>query len=98
MNSSTPKTERSASTQLRKAVFGGSQIPISSVVAAVAVACCLMSQTMAGSRCVEDKTNPSLASEINSKIDPRDAPWKHWGWQKHGVVRLNGSARRLTGC
>ena len=49
---------------------------------------------MAGSRRVE--TNPSLASEINSKIDPRDAPWKHWGWQKHGVVRLNGSARRLT--
>ena len=94
MNPATPKTERPPSTWLRKAVFGSSPIPISSVVAAVAIASCLMSQTMAGSRRVE--TNPSLASEINSKIDPRDAPWKHWGWQKHGVVRLNGSARRLT--
>ena len=28
---------------------------------------------------------------MNSKIDPRDVPWTHFGWQNHGVVRLNGA-------
>ncbi len=40
--------------------------------------------------------NPPLLCEINSKIDNRDVPWTHWGWQKHAVVRLNGSAKRIN--
>ncbi|MSU36500.1 MAG: exo-alpha-sialidase [Pedosphaera sp.] len=42
------------------------------------------------------KASPPLACDINSKIDPRDAPWTHLGWQKHGVVRFNGSEARQT--
>jgi hypothetical protein len=45
---------------------------------------------------MENETNPPLACEINSKVDPRDAPWTHCGWQEHGVVRLNGSGARQT--
>jgi len=39
---------------------------------------------------MESKNKP-LACDMNSKIDPRDAPWTHFGWQNHGVVRLNGA-------
>ena len=35
--------------------------------------------------------NTPLACDMNSKIDPRDTPWTHFGWQKHGVIRLQGS-------
>ena len=72
------------------------RIPISSVVAAVAVALGLMPQAVSATRQVGEKSSRSLASEINSKIDPRDAPRVHRGWQQHSVVRLNGSAKRLT--
>ena len=43
-----------------------------------------------------EENRSSLACEIDSKIDPRDAPWTHGGWQEHDVVRLNGSAARQT--
>jgi hypothetical protein len=45
---------------------------------------------------MNEKGNAPLPCDMNSKIDPRDTPWTHHGWQKHGVVRLNGSAARQT--
>lgn len=39
----------------------------------------------------DEKAGPPLACDLNSKIDPRDAQWTHYGWQKHGVVRLGGA-------
>jgi hypothetical protein len=37
-----------------------------------------------------------LACDLNSKVDPRDAPWTRGRWQEHGVVRLNGSEASQT--
>ena len=37
-----------------------------------------------------------LACDLNSKCDPRDAPWAHIGWQQHGVIRVNGSETTQT--
>lgn len=79
-----------------KIAFSGSLIPIRSLLAAVAVAWSLLPKTAEGSGRTDENTKRALASEINSKIDPRDAPRMHWGWQKHNVVRLNGSARSLA--
>jgi len=42
------------------------------------------------------KSPSPLACDLNSKVDPRDAPWTRGGWQKHGVVRLNGTEARQT--
>ncbi len=58
-----------------------------SVIAAVGVASCLLSAEVQGS---ETMSNAPLVCDLNSKVDPRDTPWTHWGWQKHGVIRLNG--------
>ena len=58
------------------------------IAVAVVVTLCLLPVAVADAN---DEDNPPLACEINSKLDPRDAPWTHFGWQKHGVVRLNGS-------
>ena len=64
-------------------------------MAASVVAWALMSQAAEASSRKGENTNRSLACEINSKIDPRDAPRTHRGWQEHAVVRLNGSAKSL---
>lgn len=37
-----------------------------------------------------------LPCDMNSKIDARGVPWTHWGWQKHGVLRLNGTNTAIT--
>lgn len=58
--------------------------------AAVTAILCLMPGAVKGSDGMEVKTTPPLACDMNSKIDPRDAPWTHFGWAKHGVIRLNG--------
>ena len=63
------------------------------IAAAVAAALHLLPPAVAAG---SDEANPSLPCELNSKLDPRDAPWTHFGWQKHGVVRLNGSEARQT--
>ena len=60
---------------------------------AFAVTLCLLPEALAAAN---DEANTPLACEINSKLDPRDAPWTHLGWQKHGVVRLNGSEAGQT--
>ncbi|MES2793846.1 MAG: sialidase family protein [Planctomycetota bacterium] len=44
----------------------------------------------------EEPAHPPLACELESKIDPRGAPWTHSGWQDFGVVRLNGVDVRQT--
>ena len=66
------------------------------ISAAVAVTWCLLPGVVEGSDGVNEKANPPLACDMNSKIDPREAPWTHFGWQKHGVVRLNGSEAGQT--
>ena len=45
---------------------------------------------------VSTETNFPLPCEINSKLDPRDTPWTHFGWQKHNVVHLDGSQAMRT--
>jgi hypothetical protein len=43
-----------------------------------------------------EQANSALPCEMNSKIDPRNGLRTHFGWQKHGVVRTNGSAPART--
>ncbi len=57
------------------------------VIVAVAAVCCLLPALVGG---CDPMSNAPLVSDLNSKVDPRDTPWTHWGWQKHGVIRLNG--------
>ncbi|MBM4092809.1 MAG: exo-alpha-sialidase [Planctomycetes bacterium] len=52
--------------------------------------------TANGSEGAMEKASPPLGCDMNSKTDPRDAPWTHFGWQKHGVVRLAGSEASHT--
>lgn len=42
------------------------------------------------------KTGLPLPCDMNSKIDPRDDTWTHFGWQTHGVVRLEGAQSSQT--
>lgn len=62
----------------------------------VALVLCLLSQALAGSEAEKEKADRPPACDMNSKIDPRDTPWTHFGWQEHGVVRLNGAAASQT--
>lgn len=66
------------------------------ISAAVAGMLCLLPGAVKGSGNVDAKILPPLACDMNSKVDPRDAPWTHWGWQKHGVIRTNGSKSKQT--
>jgi hypothetical protein len=56
-----------------------------------AVAFCLLTAVIGGC----DPMSNTLVSDLNSKVDPRDAPWTRPSLQKHGVIRLNGSKPSL---
>jgi hypothetical protein len=43
-----------------------------------------------------ERAQSPLPCDMNSKVDPRDAPWTRFGWQPHGVIRLNGAKARQT--
>ena len=43
-----------------------------------------------------ERVQTILASDLNSKVDPRDAPWTRQDWQGHGVLRMNGSRGSIT--
>ena len=47
-----------------------------------------------GSDDLKEKAASPLVCDLNSKVDPRDAPWTRSGWQKHGVIRLDGSTAK----
>ena len=58
-------------------------------VALIAGALCLPVRGAEGVEGMTAETKPPLACDLNSKVDPRNGPWRHPGWQQHGVVRLN---------
>jgi hypothetical protein len=66
------------------------------ISAAVVGALCILSGVVVGGDGAKGKAGSPLACDMGSKIDPRDAPWTHFGWQRHGVVRLNGSKAKQT--
>ena len=79
-------------TSRREFIRSSSQFAAATAIAGIAQQCVFAARDDQRN----EKTDLSLACDMKGKYDARDAPWTHFGWQKHGVLRLNGAEKAQT--